>query len=81
MMKSISPRNKSPLIELDGYDSLVELALDLRWSWNHGTDVIWNRLDPVLWDLTRKSVGHPRNGVTRKTAIVLIRSGLSPAGG
>jgi starch phosphorylase len=35
------------------FDSLAELALDLRWSWNHCTDEIWKQLDPVLWDLTR----------------------------
>ena len=52
-MKSISHRDNASLIEPDGYNSLVELALDLRWSWNHGTDVIWKKLDPVLWDLTR----------------------------
>jgi starch phosphorylase len=52
-MKSTSQRNNAPLIGPDGYNSLVELALDLRWSWNHGTDVIWKKLDPVLWDLTR----------------------------
>jgi len=37
---------------VEGFDSLVELALDLRWSWNHATDNVWRRLDPVLWDLT-----------------------------
>jgi hypothetical protein len=48
------PRHmNTPLAELDGYNSLVELALDLRWSWNHETDVLWNHLDPFLWDLTR----------------------------
>jgi glycogen phosphorylase len=31
---------------------LSELALDLRWSWSHGTDEVWRRLDPALWDLT-----------------------------
>jgi starch phosphorylase len=36
----------------EGYDSLAELALDLRSSWNHATDPVWRRLDPVLWDLT-----------------------------
>ena len=51
-MKSISQRNNAPLIGPDGYNSLVELALDLRWSRNHGTDVIWKKLNPVLWDLT-----------------------------
>lgn len=32
---------------------LHELALDLRWSWNHAADDIWVRLDPELWSLTR----------------------------
>ncbi|MGH7995608.1 MAG: alpha-glucan family phosphorylase [Opitutaceae bacterium] len=34
----------------DGFDSLTELALDLRWSWHHGTDEIWRRLNPALWN-------------------------------
>jgi glycogen phosphorylase len=33
-------------------DTLAELALDLRWSFNHSTDELWRRLDPELWDLT-----------------------------
>jgi starch phosphorylase len=39
-------------MEGDGVESLAELALDMRWSWNHGTDEVWRRLDPALWDLT-----------------------------
>ncbi|MBI3433036.1 MAG: alpha-glucan family phosphorylase [Hydrogenophilales bacterium] len=31
---------------------LAELALDLRWSWSHATDVLWERIDPALWGLT-----------------------------
>ena len=31
---------------------LVELALDVRWSFNHRTDAIWEQLDPALWKLT-----------------------------
>jgi starch phosphorylase len=31
---------------------LTELALDLRWSWHHGTDELWSQLDPELWVLT-----------------------------
>jgi starch phosphorylase len=38
--------------DLEGFDSLAELALDLRSSWNHATDKIWRQLDPVLWELT-----------------------------
>jgi starch phosphorylase len=26
--------------------------LDVRWSWNHSTDELWQRLNPELWDLT-----------------------------
>jgi len=34
-------------------DILNEVALNLRWSWNHSADQLWERLDPELWDLTR----------------------------
>jgi glycogen phosphorylase len=39
--------------EVEGFDSLAELALDMRWSWNHATDGVWRTLDPVLWELTQ----------------------------
>jgi starch phosphorylase len=39
--------------DIDGFDSLAELALDMRWSWNHGADKIWRLLDPELWELTQ----------------------------
>ncbi len=32
-----------------GLESLTDLALDLRWSWNHATDKLWKYLDPDLW--------------------------------
>jgi starch phosphorylase len=37
----------------DGFDTLKELALDLRWSWNHASDEVWRQLDPALWELTQ----------------------------
>jgi starch phosphorylase len=37
---------------VEGLESLVELALDMRWSWNHSADEVWKQLDPRLWDLT-----------------------------
>ncbi|HUI45961.1 MAG TPA: alpha-glucan family phosphorylase [Nitrospirota bacterium] len=37
---------------VEGFDSLAELALDLRWSWSHAADEVWQQLDPDLWDLT-----------------------------
>jgi len=39
--------------EVEGFDSLAELALDMRSSWNHATDQVWRQLDPELWDLTQ----------------------------
>ena len=38
--------------EVEGFESLVDLALDMRWSWSHATDEVWRQLDPVLWDHT-----------------------------
>ena len=38
--------------EIEGFDSLAELALNLRWSWNHATDEVWRQLDPDLWEFT-----------------------------
>jgi glycogen phosphorylase len=38
--------------EIEGFDSLAELALDMRWSWNHATDEVWRQLDPGLWRIT-----------------------------
>jgi starch phosphorylase len=39
--------------DVEGFDSLSELALDLHWSWNHVTDGVWRQLDPALWELTQ----------------------------
>ncbi|MCA9213492.1 MAG: DUF3417 domain-containing protein, partial [Planctomycetales bacterium] len=38
--------------EIEGFDLLAELALDMRSSWNHATDEIWRQLDPELWEIT-----------------------------
>jgi starch phosphorylase len=35
----------------DGLDGLAELALDLRWSWNHAADKLWKYIDPELWSM------------------------------
>ena len=50
-------RAENPLYALlptavEGFDALAELALDMRWSWNHAADDVWEQLDPVLWELT-----------------------------
>ena len=43
--------------EIEGFDSLAELALDMRWSWNHAADDLWRQLDPDLWGLTHNPWG------------------------
>src|SRR5579863_9216785 len=35
--------------------SLTELALDLRWAWNHAADDIWRQIDPDLWEHTHNA--------------------------
>ena len=32
---------------------LTELALDVRWSWSHRADILWEQLDPELWGTTK----------------------------
>jgi starch phosphorylase len=46
-MSATNPGGPAP-----GLDALTELAMDLRWTWNHGTDELWRRLDPALWART-----------------------------
>ncbi|MGH8220281.1 MAG: alpha-glucan family phosphorylase [Steroidobacteraceae bacterium] len=49
-------RERRPVSEvysdIEGFDDLSELALDVRWSWNHGADHIWRELDGESWALT-----------------------------
>ncbi len=45
---------------------LAELALDVRWNWNHAADRLWESIDPELWNATGnawlilESVSHRR---------------------
>ncbi|HUY20621.1 MAG TPA: alpha-glucan family phosphorylase [Candidatus Binataceae bacterium] len=41
------PRSLPPALT-----GLYELAIDLRWSWNHGADALWEFADPQLWHAT-----------------------------
>jgi glycogen phosphorylase len=36
-----------------GHEALVELALNLRWSWHRSSDELWGKLNPELWELTQ----------------------------
>lgn len=42
---------------VEGFESLAELALDLHCSWNHAADEIWRQIDPDLWKLTHNPWG------------------------
>lgn len=53
-------------VDIAGVDDLVDLALNLSWSWNHQTHRIWEELEPELWACTHnpwivlKTVSHDR---------------------
>jgi glycogen phosphorylase len=47
------PKERLLPTDVEGFDSLAEIALDMRSSWNHATDQVWRQLDPGLWNLTR----------------------------
>ncbi|HXY55458.1 MAG TPA: alpha-glucan family phosphorylase [Nitrospirota bacterium] len=53
--KAISRLHSFLHADVEGFESLAELALDVRWSWNHEADEIWQQLDPELWDLTHNA--------------------------
>jgi starch phosphorylase len=36
----------------EGLEGLIDMALDMRWSWNHASDKLWREIDPELWDRT-----------------------------
>ena len=47
------PKAPSEFLKIDGVDALVELALNLHWSWNHAADELWEGLDKDLWAATQ----------------------------
>lgn len=32
--------------DVPGTEDLKERALDMRWSWDHGADELWNQIEP-----------------------------------
>jgi starch phosphorylase len=32
---------------------LIEFALDLRWTWSHAGDALWQTIDPEIWERTQ----------------------------
>jgi starch phosphorylase len=71
-MSATTPGSPSQPTPPQGLDALTELAMDLRWSWNHGADELWRRLDPTLWALTQ----HP-NVVLQTVSREKIASALA----
>jgi glycogen phosphorylase len=45
----VSPTRDLPA----GLAALAELALDLRWTWSHEADALWERVDAEAWSRTR----------------------------
>ena len=66
MSPAVVPRDVEPATEL-----LRQLALDLRWSWNHATDAIWRELEPELWVRTRNPWVVMQNVSAKRLARVL----------
>ncbi len=52
-----SPVHSLLPMQIKGFDALAELALDMRWSWNHAADKVWRQLDPELWEITQNPWG------------------------
>ena len=49
---TVDPFHEFLTRDIEGVESLIELALDMRWSWNHHGDEVWRHVDPELWELT-----------------------------
>ena len=47
MCANLAKSNDASAAEL-----LRQFALDLRWSWHHGSDELWKRLNPEFWEQT-----------------------------
>ena len=84
-MSKRTPAGKStyrllPMADVEGFDSLAELALDMRWSWNHATDQVWRQLDPTLWELTHNPWAVlqtvPRDRIERMSADPVFRKSV-----
>ena len=61
--------------------ALTDLALDLRWSFNHSADKLWERLDPELWDLTHNPWVVLQTVSREKLQSVTCRPGFPDAAG
>jgi glycogen phosphorylase len=53
---------------------LQQLALDLRWSWNHATDELWKQIDPDLWARTHNPWVVLRSASPQRLALMLAQT-------
>ncbi len=37
----------------EGLEGLAEIGLDLRWSWSHKSDILWEEMNSDIWEITR----------------------------
>ena len=44
-----TPASSPEVMKIEGFETLANLALDMRWSWNHDADELWQQLAPALW--------------------------------
>ncbi len=73
--KSTDPRRAFLSESESEFDPLIELALDLRWSWSHTADKLWKAIDPTLWRLT-----HNPWTVLQSASLDSIRKALADPG-
>lgn len=50
---TLVPAKDSDRCNIRGFELLRELSLNLHWSWDHSSDILWERLSPELWELTQ----------------------------
>jgi starch phosphorylase len=56
-----------------GIESLTELALNLRWSWNRSSHELWAQIDPELWALTHNPWAVLQSASPRRVRELLAR--------
>jgi glycogen phosphorylase len=52
MAETSAGADASALTAATALELLRQLALDLRWTWNHAADPLWSRIEPELWART-----------------------------
>src|SRR4029077_15933450 len=56
--------------------TLRTIALDLRWTWSHEADALWEQVDEKLWRLTRDPWGWLQNATGDRLRKLAADSGF-----